>query len=55
MAEPITCSSCGTEVDPLELFPGDKCLKCHSEDPQVQRDLRNMTAEDLSRMWGGKP
>lgn len=48
------CQDCGSEVDPLELFPNDRCLNCHSKAPEVRRELATMTAEKLARMWGAK-
>lgn len=26
-----TCTRCGSEIDPLEEFPGCICLDCHAE------------------------
>lgn len=48
------CADCGADVDPLEVFPGPRCLPCHAADPAVQREIQNMGANDLARMWGGK-
>ena len=50
----MKCADCGKLVDPLEIFPKDRCLDCHAKAPEVQRDLAAMTADDLTRMWGGK-
>ena len=46
------CKGCGKSIDPLEEFPGGKCLDCHAGDPAVQNDINNMTADDLANMWG---
>ena len=46
------CTGCGKPIDPLEEFPGGKCLSCHAGDPAVQHDIDNMSAEDLANMWG---
>lgn len=27
----LTCRKCGAEIDPLAVFPGGICLKCHAE------------------------
>jgi hypothetical protein len=42
------CTSCGNPVDPLEVFPGDKCLECWKE-----QDFVMPTAEQLVGLWGG--
>lgn len=46
------CSDCGKSVDPLEVFPKQRCLECHAAAPEVKRDIETMTAERLSQMWG---
>ena len=46
------CTGCGKEVDPLELFPRDRCLDCHADAWETRRELASMTSEKLSRMWG---
>ena len=50
----MTCNDCGREVDPLEVFPKQRCLNCHASAPEVRHELRNMTGERLARMWGAK-
>lgn len=46
-----TCKTCGKEVDPLEVFPGGRCLDCYADSPEG----RYMpTANELTRMWGGR-
>lgn len=44
----IICKKCNAEVSPLEIFPNDLCLACHSEwfDKQPL-----MTASDLANMF----
>ncbi len=46
-----TCKSCGTDVDSLAVFPGGLCLPCYR--PVGERLARTMTADDLTRAWGG--
>jgi hypothetical protein len=50
----MKCRDCGADVDPLEMFPKNRCLSCHASAPEVQRELAGMTAESLAQMWGGK-
>ena len=53
MADSVKCSQCGTETDPLAVFPGGLCLDCWR--PIGDAEARTMTAEKLARMWGGTP
>jgi hypothetical protein len=46
------CRDCGTTVDDLEVFPGPRCLSCWT--PIGNVEARSMTADRLTRMWGGK-
>lgn len=50
----ITCDDCGATIDPLEVFPRNRCLSCHVKAPEVRRELATMTADKLARMWGAK-
>lgn len=54
MSTSTKCSDCGAGVDPLELFPRNRCINCHAKAPETIRELRNMTGESLARMWGAK-
>jgi hypothetical protein len=47
-----TCTQCSATVDTLAVFPGGLCLECYT--PIGEREARTMTAEKLTRMWGGK-
>jgi hypothetical protein len=47
----ITCKGCGKDVDPLEVFPGDRCLDCHKV---IVSMLPMPTADQIVKMWGGK-
>ncbi len=47
----IFCPSCGVYFHPLDVFPGGICLNCYKVTPEANRDI---TAEELTRMWGGK-
>lgn len=49
------CSGCAKPTEPLELFPGGRCLECHAAAPEVRAELAAMTAEKLAAMWGGRP
>jgi hypothetical protein len=55
MSEKITCSDCGREVGPLEVFPKRRCLDCHAIAPETIRETETMTAERLAAMWGAAP
>lgn len=46
----ITCTTCDTPTDRLEIFPGDVCLTCWADSPQGRRMV---SAEELVQMWGG--
>jgi hypothetical protein len=52
VTDPVKCSECGSEVDPLAVFPGGLCLPCW--EPIGEAEAKTMTAEKLTRMWGGK-
>ena len=47
----ITCSNCKTPTDKLAIFPNNLCLECYSVTPEANR---NITAQELTQMWGGK-
>lgn len=49
-----TCTGCRKQVDWLEEFPKQRCLDCHASAPEVQRELRTMTADKLAKTWGAK-
>jgi hypothetical protein len=46
-----TCTTCGHEVHPLDVFPGGICLDCYSKTAEANRLV---TADELTVMWGGK-
>ena len=48
----MKCAKCGNDVHELEVFPGGLCLPCWT--PIGEAEARTMTAEKLTRMWGGK-
>lgn len=50
----IICSGCGTEVEPLDVFPRNRCLACHAKAFDLQQALRPDTAVDVAKMWGAK-
>jgi hypothetical protein len=51
MAAKLTCKGCGADVHPLAMFPGGLCLPCWT--PTGEAEAATMTAEKLTRMWGG--
>jgi len=52
MTQTHVCRDCGATVEHLEVFPGPRCLACWT--PIGEREAQTMTAEKLTRMWGGK-
>jgi DNA-directed RNA polymerase subunit RPC12/RpoP len=49
----MKCADCGKTVDPLDIFPKDRCLDCHAK--ATQHMTATMTADKLARMWGYDP
>ena len=47
----MACSECRKSVRRIELFPNDLCVDCYALTPEANRPI---TAEELTRMWGGK-
>lgn len=47
--DPIICTSCGEEHDPLESFPGTVCLACWAKSPEGRR---MPTGDEVAAMWG---
>ena len=45
------CTKCGDTIAEFCEFPGMMCLDCYSVSPE---GTRMVTAEELTRMWGGK-
>lgn len=54
--DPMTCTECGIDVDPLDLFPRNRCLSCHAKAFDLAHGLgvSRMTASDVAAMWGAK-
>ena len=50
------CTGCAQPVEPLAVFPDGKggtcCLPCYTQTPAATAPI---TADDLTRMWGGRP
>ena len=44
------CNGCKKEVEPYGMFPGDVCVDCWALTDEANRPI---TAEELTRMWGG--
>lgn len=49
MRTPITCTACGTDVDPLEVFPNDVCLPCYRTTPEANAPLSAVEVANLFR------
>jgi hypothetical protein len=49
-----TCRDCHAQIDPLDVFPKQRCLSCHANAPEVKRELGAMTGESLAIMWGAR-
>lgn len=50
----ITCTGCGADVEPLDVFPRNRCLSCHAKAFDLANAISPQTAEDVARMWGAK-
>jgi hypothetical protein len=52
----VTCKGCGVDVEPLDLFPRQRCLACHAKafDLAVGLGVHVPTADGVARMWSGK-
>lgn len=46
---PTRCPDCNRPVQRLSVFPGDRCIDCHAAITPMP------TANDVIRMWGGRP
>jgi len=47
----MNCTQCKVEVHPLAVFPNDICVDCYAMTEEANRPI---TAQELTRMWGGK-
>jgi len=47
----INCYKCEMEVHPFALFAGGLCVECYA---LTSEGRRNITGEELARMWSGK-
>lgn len=55
MSTHVTCTGCGADVEPLDVFPRNRCLSCHARAFDLEQALRpTMTADTLAQMWGAK-
>jgi hypothetical protein len=50
--EAVTCTACGVEVHPLELFPSNICLACHAI--KHENDTPADMLRDILNVFGGK-
>jgi hypothetical protein len=48
----VICTSCGVEVAPLDLFPGDICLSCHAV--KCENDTPADMLRDILAAFGGR-
>ena len=48
----IACNSCGVDVHPLDLFPGNICLPCHAV--KHENDTPAEMLRDILNGFGGK-
>ncbi|MGV8972209.1 MAG: hypothetical protein ACOH10_07790 [Rhodoglobus sp.] len=44
-----TCTGCAKDLEPIDAFPGGRCLACYAAD--TANDPLP-TADELARMWG---
>lgn len=51
MSQLTPCTNCAKDTDNLALFPGKLCLDCYSLTYEARRPI---TAQELTRMWGGR-
>lgn len=42
----ITCTKCGSDIPPLEVFPGTICLDCHAAKWDAQTDEEKLAEFD---------
>ena len=42
------CAKCGTEIDPLEVFPRGLCLKCHA---RIEDKKPLPSAQEFAKQW----
>jgi len=48
----VTCTRCGVEVAPLDLFPHNVCLECHAV--AHENDTPADLLRDIVRGFGGR-
>jgi len=49
----ITCKDCKTQVHPMEVFPGSRCIDCHSIQFDKESDPRKGYDEMMQNFKGG--
>ena len=47
----MNCTTCNTLTDKLDMFSGNICLTCWADSSEGKRMV---SAQELTRMWGGK-
>jgi hypothetical protein len=47
----MKCTQCNADVHPLAIFPQGLCVECYALTEEANRPI---TAQELTRMWGGK-
>lgn len=54
MRDMIPCMDCKNLIEPMDVFPKNRCLDCHKIAPEVIRECAEMTGEKLAKIWGAK-
>lgn len=47
----VKCTGCAAMVDPLELFPKNRCLDCYSASQDAEDMVAGMNGDTLAKMW----
>jgi hypothetical protein len=48
----LTCTACGVDVAPLDMFPSDICLPCHAV--KCENDAPADMLRDILAAFGGR-
>jgi hypothetical protein len=48
----VTCTACGVDVAPLDMFPGNICLPCHAA--KHENDTPADMLRDILDAFGGR-
>jgi len=47
----LNCAKCGNKTHRLAIFPGGLCVDCWDLTLEANREIN---AQELARMWGGR-